>query len=257
MKPLELNNAKEPCQDAASSVERGGKTQGHRRSPPKRSQCQRSLSSSSDRTGTVLHVGKAGQSRSAGRTTSKRKQTKTGRSGKGGPQGGTRADACSDCRDQCGEYRDKKKDLQITKHRRYSASEKQEILAAIVSHCQRNRCSVRSAIDRMGISVGTYYNWKSRQASGHLSDQCPGRPRAIYSSTPSEEQAVVTEARYRTLGYKSLAWLMVNEKIVYLRPHQVYRILQEHRLLQYQRPRHAALTRPCNQRRPMKFGTLT
>ena len=47
------------------------------------------------------------------------------------------------------------------------------------------------------------------------------------------------------MGYKRLAWLMVDEDVAYLRPYQVYQILAEHNLLRRrQRPEREELRKP-------------
>lgn len=53
--------------------------------------------------------------------------------------------------------------------------------------------------------------------------------------TPSEVEAVCEFAQaHPRLGYKRLTWQMVVEQIAYLRPHQVYAILQAHDLMHRQ-----------------------
>lgn len=59
-----------------------------------------------------------------------------------------------------------------------------------------------------------------------------GRPRRAYRPTPEEEAKVRQEAHKRYEGYKRLAWTLINQDIVYLRPWQVYAILQQSNLLQ-------------------------
>ena len=124
------------------------------------------------------------------------------------------------------------------------------MLDAVEESIKRTGASVESVLSELGICKSTYYNWKRRQSEGRLADSRPGRPRPGYPPTPLEEHTVVVEAESRLLGYKRLAWLLVNQDIVYLRPHQVYRVLKHHSLLQYQRTRLGELQRPAKPTAP-------
>jgi transposase InsO family protein len=56
--------------------------------------------------------------------------------------------------------------------------------------------------------------------------------RASLPPTPSEVEVVCDFARaHPKLGYKRLSWQMMVEEVAYLRPHQVYTVLQAHELL--------------------------
>lgn len=249
MDQTELNNDKIQPKNRSAQLERRGKTEDHRGSSPERPQRQRGLPTTQDRTGSILHVGKTGEGSGARRSAS-HGHTQTGRPGETGAQSGVDTYEGRDRRDQRGEHRDKKKDLRIVKHRRYSAEEKLQVLDTIDECRERTGASVESITQRLGICKGTYYNWKRRQSEGRLLDHRPGRPRPRYPPTPSEQRRVLAEAERRTLGYKRLAWLLVNQDIVYLRPHQVYRVLRERGLLQYQRTRPGALQRPAKPTAP-------
>jgi len=73
----------------------------------------------------------------------------------------------------------------------------------------------------------------------------------VPSPTPEEAAKVCAFAlQHPQAGYKRLAWQMVDEDVVYLRPYQVYRILIEHDLLSRRTGQKAALKRPPEPERP-------
>lgn len=76
--------------------------------------------------------------------------------------------------------------------------------------------------------------------------------RVSLQPTPREVEAVCDFARqHPRLGYKRLSWQMVAEQITYLRPHQVYAIVQAHDLLHRQPPvAPEALKRPADPDHP-------
>jgi transposase InsO family protein len=92
--------------------------------------------------------------------------------------------------------------------------------------------SVAAILRQLELPSATYYRWQARAAVGRLADQGvaprPQRP----APTPEEERVVRTFAlAHPAMGYKRLAGLMVDQDVVYLRPYQVYRILDAQALL--------------------------
>ena len=140
--------------------------------------------------------------------------------------------ACGHCRAECREPGDKKKDLSIRKHRHYSSEEKREIQAVVERALQESGASLTEILGRLGISRSTWYNWLRRRDAGTLSDRSGGVRRSVPRPTPEEVACVRREAHARHLGYKRLAWTLVHDKVVYLRPWQVYEILAESGQLQ-------------------------
>jgi transposase InsO family protein len=106
------------------------------------------------------------------------------------------------------------------------------ILETVQRTQHRTGQSIGEILRQLTLPAATYYRWRGRQREGGLADQVAGsRPKAPLP-TPKE----VTAARHFALthpkmGYKRLAWQMVDEDVVYLRPYQVYRVLQEGDLL--------------------------
>jgi len=82
------------------------------------------------------------------------------------------------------------------------------------------------------MSPATYYRWTARAEIGRLADAYAPSVRSSVPPTPEERGAVCEFARAHPLmGYKRLTWAMVDQDIAYLRPGQVYQVLQEANLL--------------------------
>lgn len=127
------------------------------------------------------------------------------------------------------------------------------MLLDAVRHAQTaGDVSVRHALQQLGIGHTTYYRWTARAEARRLSDDPTRRARLSVPPTPAERKAVCEFARAHTLmGYKRLAWAMVDQDVVYLRPSQVYQVLQHANLLA-RRPPLALdpLRRPAPPERP-------
>lgn len=86
-------------------------------------------------------------------------------------------------------------------------------------------------LDRIGLSRSLYYRWCRRRCQNRLDDQV-AEPTELYRVLPEEEDAVVDFANTHLRdGYRRLAWMMVDEDVVYLSPSSVYRILDRRDLL--------------------------
>jgi transposase InsO family protein len=92
--------------------------------------------------------------------------------------------------------------------------------------------SVRDALQHLGVGHTTYYRWTARAEMGRLVDDPTRRARCSIPPTPAERAAVREFARAHPLmGYKRLTWDMIDRDIAYLRPSQVYQVLQSANLL--------------------------
>ncbi len=91
-----------------------------------------------------------------------------------------------------------------------------------------------------------------RQRQEQLADQVVTPQRIAPVPTPEEKGAVCRFALDNTrVGYKRLAWQMVDEDLAYLRPYQVYDILKVHELLnRCDRPQSDPLRRPAEPDHP-------
>ena len=96
---------------------------------------------------------------------------------------------------------------------------------------------VRSVLKQLDFSSATYYRWKTRAQAGRLTDVHAPGVRSSVPPMPEECAAVCQFARAHPLiGYKRLTWAMVDQDIAYLRPGQVYQVLQHADLLRRRPP---------------------
>jgi transposase len=112
--------------------------------------------------------------------------------------------------------------------------------------------SVRDVLAQLDVSPATYYRWKARAERDRLADALTPRRQPSLPPTPQERVAVCDFARAHPLmGYKRLAWDMVDRDIAYLRPGQVYQVLQAADLLARRPPLVSdPLRRPVPPERP-------
>jgi transposase InsO family protein len=84
----------------------------------------------------------------------------------------------------------------------------------------------------IGLDQATYYRWVRREGMGELADAPAGKKTAALRATPEEIAAVRRFALGNPLlGYKRLAWKLIDAQLVGLKPHQVYEILAAEALL--------------------------
>ncbi len=104
---------------------------------------------------------------------------------------------------------------------------------------------VHGLLRPLGLPRATYYTWVTRRAAGTLADRPVLPVRTPLLPTPRERAAVCAFAlAHPTMGYKRLAWLMVDRDVAYLRPLHVYRVLQEAQLLARRPMMPSGLKRP-------------
>lgn len=126
------------------------------------------------------------------------------------------------------------------------------ILAVVEEAQARTGAPVEGILAQVGLPPATYYRWQEREQEGRLADVVVVPQRRVPLPTPEEVAAVRGCALdYPPMGYKRLTWLMVDEDVAYLRPWQVYRILDEHDLLRRgTSPTPEALRRPVGPDHP-------
>jgi hypothetical protein len=105
---------------------------------------------------------------------------------------------------------------------------------------------VQQILEQLGLPPTTYYRWLEREDADALADRVVVPHRRALPPTPEEVAAVRQCALdHPKMGYKRLAWFMVDLDIAYLRPYQVHRILDDQNLLFRQaRPESETLRRP-------------
>lgn len=113
-----------------------------------------------------------------------------------------------------------------------SISNKKNILDEISYLSKLTNRSKKEIIERFGLKKGQLYRWKKQIKSKTRKQQKQRNP---FKPTGEEIRKVI---EYRTknednkmLGYKKLAWKMIDKDIVYLSPSAIYKILKENRLI--------------------------
>jgi transposase InsO family protein len=140
----------------------------------------------------------------------------------------------------------------VKAQRRYSAPEKQALLGALRQAQTHTGQSLRALTPLLGVPRATYYRWQEREEEQRLADRIVTPRRRVVWPTPDEVRAVRAFALQEpAMGYKRLAWRMVDAGVACLRPYQVLAILREANLLRRQAaPETPALRRPREAERP-------
>lgn len=122
-------------------------------------------------------------------------------------------------------------------YRRYSEEEKRALLATVERAQGHSSQPLDRILSELGLRRSVYYDWLEREKAGNLADRLVV-PRSPLSALPEEIEAAVAYARaHPREGYRRLAWMMIDEDIVYLSPSTVYRILDRYNLLyRWKRP---------------------
>ena len=122
-------------------------------------------------------------------------------------------------------------------HRRYSEEEKRVLLATVERSQEQSGQPTNWILSELGLTRSVYYDWLERRRKETLADYVVV-PRSPLTVLPEEIEAVVAYAKAQPReGYRRLAWMMVDEDIVYLTPSTVYRILDRYDLLyRWKRP---------------------
>ncbi|MCL0064129.1 hypothetical protein M1N83_02900 [Dehalococcoidia bacterium] len=108
-------------------------------------------------------------------------------------------------------------------HRRYS-KEKKVLLATVARAQEQSSQPLSWILAEPGLTRSLYYDWLEREREGRLADRMVV-PRSPLVALPDEIEAAVAYARaHPREGYRRLAWMMVDEDVVYLTPSTVYRI---------------------------------
>ena len=95
----------------------------------------------------------------------------------------------------------------------------------------RSQVKFRWVATRLGLPSSTYYRWRSREACGELEDKQAQQPN-LDAAFPQEIKAVIGYSlKHPGDGYRRLAYMMIDEDVVFLSPSSVYRILDSEDLL--------------------------
>lgn len=127
---------------------------------------------------------------------------------------------------------------------------KAEVLALVQRTHERSRWSIQRILTALAIPRAVYYAWRERATAGRLADTPPQAPRTA-QLLPHEREAIVTYAHaHPTLGYRRLAWSMVDAAVAAASPSAIYDVLRGAGTL-YRPPREDnTLRRPPRATRP-------
>lgn len=133
---------------------------------------------------------------------------------------------------------------------RFTAAEKAEVLGLVARTRVRTGWTLRRILSRLGLSKSRYHQWVKR-AQAEALDDLVSPSRCPWQVLPEEVDAVIAYAlSHPREGYRRLAWMMVDEDVVYLSPSSVYRILDDADLLYRWKRSRSVGERPPDPTRP-------
>jgi putative transposase len=116
-------------------------------------------------------------------------------------------------------------------HRRYSEEEKGVLLATVARAQEQSGQSFSWILSELGLNRSVYYDWLEKAALGSLADRVVV-PRSPLAALPEELEAATAYAKAHPRGgYRRLAWMTVDEAVVYLTPSTAYRIPDRYDIL--------------------------
>jgi putative transposase len=112
-----------------------------------------------------------------------------------------------------------------------SAAVKAEVIAWVLKTEQRSGWPLHRILRALGVSRSRYYEWLTRQGGDRLEDEASKRT-PLTRLLDEEKAAICAFAqRHPKIGYRKLAWMMIDENIVSVDESSVYRVLSEADLL--------------------------
>jgi len=108
-------------------------------------------------------------------------------------------------------------------HRRYSEEEKRVLLNTVARAQEQSDQPLSWILTELGLTRSVYYDWLGWGKEGVLTDRVVV-PRSPLAALPEEIEAAAVYAKARPgVGYRRLAWMMVDEDVVLSVP--IYGIL--------------------------------
>ena len=90
--------------------------------------------------------------------------------------------------------------------------------------------TTRQILSALGVAPTSFYRWRSQPVEREPPQRVARAP--VPAPTPEEEAVVRAYAQaYPSLGYKKLAWQMLDQNVASLRPYEVYDLLRRHDLI--------------------------
>jgi len=101
---------------------------------------------------------------------------------------------------------------------------KVQVIESVRQALVRSDQSTREVLTALDVAPASFYRWLGASTEPEPRERTVRPPAA--PPTPAEEEAVRRYAlQYPGLGYKRLAWQMLDQNVAALKPYQVYRIL--------------------------------
>lgn len=112
-----------------------------------------------------------------------------------------------------------------------SATVKAEVIAWVEKTERRSGWPLQRILRALGVSRSRYYEWLARCAADRLADT--PAPRVPLTRLLGEEKEAICAfaQRHPKIGYRKLAWMMIDQGIVCVDESSVYRVLKEADLL--------------------------
>ena len=120
---------------------------------------------------------------------------------------------------------------------RVPAAMKEEVLATVALTRKRSGWRIRDILAALDVPKSVYFEWRHREQACRLQDTTPVAP-CLDALLPEEIAAIKAFALHHPkVGYRKLAWMMVDQGIAYVSESSVYRVLNEADLLhRWKRP---------------------
>ena len=114
---------------------------------------------------------------------------------------------------------------------RTPAEVKQEVLAWVDKTRRRSGWVLKRILAGLGVPKSVYYDWLKRRSADRLADEKPKPPRLNQVLAEEREAIIAFAQKYPKIGYRKLAWMMLDQGIVAVDESTVYRVLNDVDLL--------------------------
>jgi putative transposase len=121
--------------------------------------------------------------------------------------------------------------MNLSELTRVPAETKRELLETVALTRRRSGWRLREILAALGLPKSVYFEWRQREQASRLHDLAPSPPRldALLDDEVAAIKAFALE--HPRVGYRKLAWMMVDKAIAYVSESSVYRVLDAADLL--------------------------